>query len=74
MQGDNHTHMLIGRDFNAQVGANEEPDAIDCKCVGEHPNGMQNSRGLVLTTAILCVDGPHRCRRELNPAVRLFEF
>ena len=30
MQEDNahtHTHMLIGGDFNAQVGANDEPDA-----------------------------------------------
>ena len=31
-----HTHMLDGGDFNAQFGANEEPDAIDSKCEGGH--------------------------------------
>ena len=37
--------MLAGEDFNAQVGANDEPDAIDSKYVGRHSRDIQNSRG-----------------------------
>ena len=54
MQEDKHTHMPIGGDFNAQVGANDEPDAtndereqnaIDSKYFGRHPRVTRNSRG-----------------------------
>ena len=33
------THMLIGGDFNAKDGANDEPDAIDSNYVGGHASG-----------------------------------
>ena len=47
-----HIHTLVGRDFNAQVGANNEHDgmnedrehALDSKHVGGHALGTQNRR------------------------------
>ena len=48
------THMLIGVEFNAQVGTHDEQDAtneereasdIDSKYIGEHAFDIQNSRG-----------------------------
>ena len=48
-----NTHMLIGGDLYAQVGANDEQDAtndehkhsVDSEYVGSHAFGTQNSRG-----------------------------
>ena len=37
--------MQIGGEFNAQVGANDELDSIDCKNVGRHACGTQKIRG-----------------------------
>ena len=39
------THMLLGGDFNAQVGANDEPEAIASNHIGRHAFGEHSSRG-----------------------------
>ena len=38
-----NTHIMIGGDFNAQVGSNGEPEAIDCKYFGRHALGERQS-------------------------------
>ena len=39
-----NTHVLIGGDFNAQVGSNDEQEATDDKYIGRRPLGKHNSR------------------------------